>query len=158
MKRLVAFILTTAVTLALIIGTVPTILDSVKLGLDLKGGFEILYEASPLEEGQQVTREALVVTAKNLQKRADVVGGVGEPEIYPEGENRIRVRIAGVDNIDEVRQRMKDPAGARPSAAMKAAAKRSPSVRSNFAVRTLWKDQQPWVMTSCADPSSISNS
>lgn len=110
MKRLVAFILTTAVTLALIIGTVPTILDSVKLGLDLKGGFEILYEASPLEEGQQVTREALVVTAKNLQKRADVVGGVGEPEIYPEGENRIRVRIAGVDNIDEVRQRMKDPA------------------------------------------------
>jgi len=110
MKRFVAFILTVFASLAIIIGTVPNILDSVKLGLDLKGGFEILYEASPLEEGQEVTRDALIVTAQNLQKRADVVGGVGEPEINPEGEDRIRVRIAGVENIDEVRQRMKDPA------------------------------------------------
>jgi len=110
MKRLVTFVITVLASLAIIVGTVPGILDSVKLGLDLKGGFEILYEASPLEEGQVVTRDALVVTAQNLQKRADVVGGVGEPEINPEGENRIRVRIAGVENIDEVRQRMKDPA------------------------------------------------
>lgn len=110
MKRLVAFIATIIVALGVIIGTVPNILDSVKLGLDLKGGFEILYEASPLEEGQEMTYDDLVRTAQNLQTRADVVGGVGEPEIYPEGKNRIRVRIAGVDNIDEVRQRMKDPA------------------------------------------------
>ena len=110
MNRLVAFIVTIIAALGVIIGTVPNILDSVKLGLDLKGGFEILYEASPLEEGQEMTYDDLVRTAQNLQTRADVVGGVGEPEIFPEGNNRIRVRIAGVDNIDEVRQRMKDPA------------------------------------------------
>jgi SecD/SecF fusion protein len=110
MKRLVAFIVTVIASLVIIIGTVPNVLDSVKLGLDLKGGFEILYEASPLEEGQEVTYDALVATAQNLQRRADVVGGVGEPEINPEGSNRIRVRIAGVENIDEVRKRIKDPA------------------------------------------------
>ena len=87
----------------------PDILDSVKLGLDLKGGFEILYEASPLEEGQRLPMTTSCARRK-ICKPVLMSSAVSGTRIYPEGKNRIRVRIAGVDNIDEVRQRMKDPA------------------------------------------------
>ncbi len=84
-------------------------LNSVRLGLDLKGGFEILYEASPMTGGEEVTRESLIETARSLEKRVNAVGG-SEPEITTEGENRIRLRIAGVTDEQAVRERIKEPA------------------------------------------------
>ncbi|MFS1513837.1 protein translocase subunit SecD [Chengkuizengella sp. SCS-71B] len=89
--------------------TSPGIVNNVKLGLDLKGGFEILYTAEPIDESQVMDQELLREAARSLQLRADAQG-ISEPEIYPEGENRIRVRLAGVENQEEVRQIMKKPA------------------------------------------------
>ncbi|WP_170295457.1 protein translocase subunit SecD [Chengkuizengella sediminis] len=89
--------------------TSPGIINNVKLGLDLKGGFEILYTAEPVDESQVMDKELLREAARSLQFRADA-RGISEPEIYPEGEDRIRVRIAGVENQEEVRQIMKKPA------------------------------------------------
>ncbi|MDP5272770.1 protein translocase subunit SecD [Chengkuizengella axinellae] len=89
--------------------TSPGIISNVKLGLDLKGGFEILYTAVPVDENQEMDQELLREAARSLQMRADAKG-ISEPEIYPEGEDRIRVRLAGVENQDEVRQIMKKPA------------------------------------------------
>lgn len=60
-------------------------------------------------EGQQVTKEALQETAKSLQKRADALGTT-EPEVTPEGTNRIRLKVAGVTDEAEVRKTMKEPA------------------------------------------------
>ncbi|WP_424766923.1 protein translocase subunit SecD [Paenibacillus sp. sgz302251] len=109
MKRLLGFLLSIIISFTLVITTSPTIVDGIKLGLDLKGGFEILYEATPVNEGGVVTKEALRETAKSLEKRANAYG-VAEPEVTPEGENRIRARIAGITDEQSVRDIMKKPA------------------------------------------------
>jgi len=107
-KRLLAFVTVVVVLFVTMIWTSPSILKSVKLGLDLKGGFEVLYEASPFDEGGEVTPESLKQTAKALLKRIDN-SGVTEPEILPEGNNRIRVRLPGVENEDEIRDLLSKP-------------------------------------------------
>ncbi len=109
MKRIISFFVTVIVLAGVMAVSTPGLLDKVRLGLDLKGGFEILYEAKPLEEGQAVTKESLNRTAQSLEKRANVLG-TSEPEVTTEGSNRIRLKIAGVTNEAEVRKKMKEPA------------------------------------------------
>lgn len=109
LKRLVTFLLIVVVALGVVGGTSPYLLKNIRLGLDLKGGFEILYEAEPIEAGKAITRDSLVETAKSLEKRANA-SGVAEPEVTTEGTNRIRAKLAGVENQDEVRQLLKKPA------------------------------------------------
>ncbi|AIQ65121.1 bifunctional preprotein translocase subunit SecD/SecF [compost metagenome] len=109
MKRLLSFIITVLVLTAVMAVSTPGLLDKVRLGLDLKGGFEILYQATPSEQGQQLTRASLLQTAAALEKRANVLG-TSEPEVTTEGTDRIRLKIAGVTNEAEVREKMKDPA------------------------------------------------
>lgn len=108
-KRILAFFLTVIITLSVISFTTPAILNGLKLGLDLKGGFEILYEAHPIEVDANLTKEALKQTANSLEKRANAFG-VAEPDVTIEGENRIRVKIAGVSDEKTVRDIMKKPA------------------------------------------------
>ena len=108
MNRLLAFVLIVAVTLGTIAFTTPALLDKVRLGLDLKGGFEILYEAEPLTPGGEITMDTLRETAVSLEKRANATG-VAEPEVTPEGTNRIRVKIAGVSDEAAVRDILKKP-------------------------------------------------
>jgi len=109
MKRVVAFWLIVVVSAGVMAWTTPGLLKDIRLGLDLKGGFEILYQAQPLDANGKVTKEALLQTAKSLEKRANALG-TSEPEIYPEGTDRIRVKIAGIKNEEEVREIMKKPA------------------------------------------------
>ncbi|MBY9079626.1 protein translocase subunit SecD [Paenibacillus sp. HN-1] len=109
MKRLLSFIITVLVLTAVMAVSSPGLLDKVRLGLDLKGGFEILYQATPSEQGQQLTRASLLQTAAALEKRANVLG-TSEPEVTTEGSDRIRLKIAGVTNEAEVREKMKEPA------------------------------------------------
>ncbi|CAM4366946.1 protein translocase subunit SecD [Paenibacillus tarimensis] len=109
MKRMLAFILIVVVTFAAIAVTSPDLVRKINLGLDLKGGFEILYEAKPLQPGGQVTKESLIETAKSLERRINATG-VSEPEITTEGDNRIRVKLAGVDDEESVRTKLKEPA------------------------------------------------
>ncbi|WP_240414334.1 protein translocase subunit SecD [Paenibacillus periandrae] len=109
MKRIAIFVAVVLVTLALVAWTSPSLVNKIKLGLDLKGGFEILYVAEAIEEGKPVTAEALKETANSLMKRADELG-IAEPEITTEGKDRIRVRLADVKNEDEVRKVIKKPA------------------------------------------------
>lgn len=107
-KRIVAFLAIVLVLFGAIAWTSPSIVKDVKLGLDLKGGFEVLYEAEPLEGGVAVTKESLKKTAKNLEDRIDKMG-VEEPEITTEGSNRIRVRLAGVENEEEIKEKLGKP-------------------------------------------------
>ncbi|WP_123041262.1 protein translocase subunit SecD [Cohnella candidum] len=109
MKRLLAFVLVVVVTFGIMAATTPGLLDKTKLGLDLKGGFEILYEAQPLTAGGVVTKESLNQTAVSLEKRVNQ-NGVGEPEVTTEGKNRIRIKIAGVADQDKLRDLIKKPA------------------------------------------------
>ncbi len=75
-----------------------------KFGLDLQGGFEILYKAEPID-GSKMNSEKLTATYKTLSKRIDSLG-VTEPEIIVEGNDRIRVKLAGVKNPEEARTQL----------------------------------------------------
>lgn len=109
MKRLAAFLLIVVITLGVAVWTSPGLLSKVRLGLDLKGGFEILYVAEPTEPGKEVTRDSLIQTAQSLEKRANA-SGVAEPDVTTEGTNRIRVKLAGVENQEQVRELLRKPA------------------------------------------------
>ena len=75
-----------------------------KFGLDLQGGFEILYKAESID-GSNMTSEKLTATYKTLSKRINSLG-VSEPEIIIEGSDRIRVKLAGVTNPEEARTQL----------------------------------------------------
>lgn len=108
-KRIAAFLAVLVVTIAVIAGTSPWLLQDVKLGLDLKGGYEVLYKATPFEGGAEVTPETLKETAKGLQQRIDKEG-LTEPDITPEGKDRIRVKLPGVESEDdEVLKMLSEP-------------------------------------------------
>lgn len=81
--------------------TMPLI-NKINFGLDLQGGFEVLYEVSALKEDEELTEDMLYSTYKSILKRIDILG-VSEPEITIEGENHIRVKLAGINNIDDAR-------------------------------------------------------
>ena len=75
---------------------------SLNFGLDLQGGFEILYQVSPID-GSKMTKDKLNATYKSMLKRIDTLG-VSEPEITLEGDDKIRVKLAGVTNKEEARE------------------------------------------------------
>ncbi|UAC47387.1 protein translocase subunit SecDF [Bacillus aquiflavi] len=83
--------------------TTNNILSNIKLGLDLQGGFEVLYEVKPIDKDQKIDKDMLTSTAEALNKRINVLG-VSEPNIQIEGENRIRVQLAGVDDQNKARE------------------------------------------------------
>ena len=77
---------------------------NLKFGLDLQGGFEILYKATSID-GSKMNNEKLTSTYKTLSKRIDSLG-VSEPEIVIEGNDKIRVKLAGVANPEEARTQL----------------------------------------------------
>ncbi|KIL44526.1 protein translocase subunit SecDF [Jeotgalibacillus soli] len=102
-SRLVTFFL-----LLILIGgatglTTQTILGNIKLGLDLQGGFEVLYQVKPAEEGQEITPSVVADTAEALDRRVNVLG-VSEPIIQVENGDRIRVQLAGVEDQNQARE------------------------------------------------------
>lgn len=100
-SRLIIFGLTVLVLLATVIGFYPNIQNGMTLGLDLQGGFEIVYEVSPLKEGTDLPEMGAIT--QSISKRIDVLG-VNEPEISIEGDNRIRIQLAGVKDQAEARE------------------------------------------------------
>lgn len=82
--------------------TTKGILSDIKLGLDLQGGFEVLYQVIP-PEGEKVTEDMLKATERALNKRVNVLG-VSEPNIQIEGTDRIRVQLAGVTDQNNARK------------------------------------------------------
>lgn len=99
-SRLAAFGIIVATIIAVIVAFASDIRNSMTLGLDLQGGFEILYQVTPLEGQEMPDMEAVV---SSVRKRVDVLG-VSEPEITVEGNDRIRVSLAGVDSPDQARR------------------------------------------------------
>lgn len=77
---------------------------NLKFGLDLQGGFEILYKVESID-GSKMTHDKVMATYKTLTKRIDSLG-VMEPEITIEGNDKIRVKLAGVTNPEEAREQL----------------------------------------------------
>ncbi|WP_214709628.1 MULTISPECIES: protein translocase subunit SecD [unclassified Exiguobacterium] len=81
----------------------PWVVKNTNLGLDLKGGFEVLYEVQPLEDGDVIDQSAMNATVRAINNRVNVLG-VSEPDIRIEDDNRIRVQLAGVSNQNDARE------------------------------------------------------
>ncbi|MCF6138065.1 protein translocase subunit SecDF [Pseudalkalibacillus berkeleyi] len=100
--RIVAFFLLVIMIAGTLGVTTKDIVQNIKLGLDLQGGFEVLYDVEPTSEGQEVDKDLLNNTVSALRERVDVLG-VSEPNIQIEGK-RIRVQLAGVKDQNKARE------------------------------------------------------
>lgn len=101
--RIIAFFLLVIALLGMVGTTSLPIANNIKLGLDLQGGFEVLYEAEALNEGQEINEDILADTTDALMSRINVLG-VSEPVLQIEGDNRIRVQLAGVEDQASARE------------------------------------------------------
>jgi SecD/SecF fusion protein len=82
---------------ALVILPASPISKETRLGLDLKGGVELVYQARPTPKAPQVTPEAIDDAISTIRKRTDALG-VSEPEIQRAGENEISIGLPAVKN------------------------------------------------------------
>ena len=71
-----------------------------KLGLDLRGGVELVYEAQPTPQQPVVDANALDRSIEVMRDRVDRLG-VAEPEIQRSGNEQISVGLPDVENADE---------------------------------------------------------
>lgn len=102
-SRIIAFLLLVVLLFAGMAATYKSVVKNVNLGLDLQGGFEVLYQVDPLHKGDKIDKKALQSTAQTLENRVNVLG-VSEPKIQVEEPNRIRVQLAGVTDQNEARK------------------------------------------------------
>lgn len=74
------------------------------LGLDLKGGSYLVYEADlTKKDPSQSVDEAMNGIVNKIERRANAFG-VKEPIIQRQGENRILVQLPGEKNVDEAKK------------------------------------------------------
>lgn len=103
-KRIVIFF----VVIALFSLIYVPLFNDMKFGLDLKGGFEVLYQVKR-SDGKKLTSNDMNSTYDVLKRNVDSLG-VSEPEITMEGTDRIRVKLAGVTDIKGARKALSNVA------------------------------------------------
>src|SRR5688572_19963575 len=78
---------------------------STRLGLDLQGGTQLVYQGQPTPQVPTVTPQALDDALETIRKRTDALG-VSEPEIQRSGRDQISIGLPDVQNaqraIDQV--------------------------------------------------------
>lgn len=102
-SRVISWLLIVVLLFTVISLTAKDIFKDVNLGLDLQGGFEVLYQVEPLNDGEKIDDTAVRSTASTLDSRVNVLG-VSEPNIQIEEGNRIRVQLAGIDDQQSARE------------------------------------------------------
>lgn len=105
MKKILKPIVITFLILVGCILLIKPTLKGIHYGIDLQGGFEILYNIEPLKKGDTVTEDDLDKTYKAIVNRIDTLG-VSEPVISFEGNDLIRIQLPGLKNEEEARQRI----------------------------------------------------
>jgi SecD/SecF fusion protein len=75
-----------------------------RLGLDLKGGVSLIYQAKPTKQSK-VTGDAINRAIDIMRKRVDQLG-VSEPEIQRSGPDQIDVSLPDAKNADEAAQQV----------------------------------------------------
>lgn len=107
-KKNVSKIVISSILLLLLVGVICSLFvplfKNLNFGLDLQGGFEVLYKVESID-GSKMNKEKLTATYKTLSKRIDSLG-VSEPEIILEGNDKIRVKLAGVKDAESARKQL----------------------------------------------------
>src|SRR3954447_4024695 len=70
-----------------------------KLGLDLQGGVQLVYEGKPTPQQPTVTQDALDRALQIMRDRVDAFG-VSEPQLQLLGQRQIEVNLPGVEDAD----------------------------------------------------------
>jgi len=76
-----------------------------RLGLDLKGGVELIYEGRPTPQVPEVTPQAIDDAIETIRKRTDALG-VSEPEIQRAGSDQISIGLPDVQNADRAEEQV----------------------------------------------------
>ncbi|TJX65655.1 protein translocase subunit SecD [Soehngenia saccharolytica] len=74
--------------------SINNVKDSLELGLDLNGGIYVVLEAQTDKKGEELNK-LMEQTKSIIMQRVDGLG-VSEPNIMIEGNNRIRIELAGI--------------------------------------------------------------
>ena len=85
-------------SLAVVLPSIPPKKDT-KLGLDLQGGVQLVYEARPTKQQPTVTNDGLQRSLDIMRQRVDQFG-VAEPELLRTGANQIEVDLPGVADAE----------------------------------------------------------
>ena len=93
------FLILALVAGLLAVSAVVLVTKTTRLGLDLKGGVSLIYQAKPTKQSQ-VTGEAINRTIDIMRQRVDTFG-VAEPEIQRTGSDQIDVSLPGSKNADD---------------------------------------------------------
>lgn len=78
---------------------IPNAREAVELGLDLAGGVYVVLEAQTDAQGAEL-QKIMEQSKAVISERVDGLG-VSEPNIVIEGNNRIRIELAGVKDVQE---------------------------------------------------------
>src|SRR3954468_21846835 len=76
-----------------------------RLGLDLKGGVELIYQGKPTPKVPKVTPQAISDAIETIRKRTDALG-VSEPEIQRAGPDQISIGLPAVKNAARAEQQV----------------------------------------------------
>lgn len=102
-----AGVLIVAIIATVIILTGPTLVQNTRIGLEFKGGYEILYKVESLDS-TPLDKALLLQEAQALESQANALG-ISEPEVRIEGSDQIRLLLAGVTNGYEIRSMLNKP-------------------------------------------------
>ena len=75
-------------------------LAGINLGLDLQGGLQVVLQAVPNEGTTKISADDMSKLTEVMRKRVDEFG-VSEPILQREGDDRLIIELAGVDNPEE---------------------------------------------------------
>src|SRR3954470_4127044 len=70
-----------------------------KLGLDLQGGVQLVYQGKPTAQQKKITADSIDRALDIMRQRVDAFG-VAEPELARIGSNLIEVSLPGVKNAE----------------------------------------------------------
>ena len=70
-----------------------------KLGLDLQGGVQLVYQGKPTPQQPKVDQQALDRALQIMRERVDAFG-VAEPELALIGGSQVEVNLPGVEDAD----------------------------------------------------------
>jgi SecD/SecF fusion protein len=76
-----------------------------QLGLDLRGGVELIYQAEPTPQVPKVTSQAVTDAINTIRKRTNALG-VSESEVQQQGPDTIVVGLPGVANAARAEQQV----------------------------------------------------
>lgn len=108
-KGLIAFVIIVALAITGVLAAInglqiggaeiTPVRDSIKQGLDLKGGVFVVFEAETDATGQELD-QLINQTIQVFRRRVDAMG-LTEPTIVQEGDRRIRVELPGVEQVQD---------------------------------------------------------